>query len=283
MSNHPTLIPIFLGDIDSDTVQLVNARNLHQFIESSQDFSTWIKSRINDYSFIENVDYLLHKFMEQLPSGAKHKIDYHITIDMAKELAMVERNDKGKQARRYFIDCEKRLLESPKTAVADNPAAIHTAAPTRLALLKEITSNTTRFINSNSSLERETLAISLCEMNRMAGFADRLNGQIMAELSATPFSDQRTGDVLATFWQHYATLSAKEPINHSIHKDKIAINLRYFVLACEREGLALCNTSELRRALKLSKMPLFVDSNMHIWSGILNKTVPCIVFKGSVK
>ena len=88
---------------DGSTVQTVNARELHSFLESRQDFSTWIKARIEQYGFVENSDYLLHSFMEQLPSGAKQKIDYHITIDMAKELAMVERNDKGREARKYFI------------------------------------------------------------------------------------------------------------------------------------------------------------------------------------
>ena len=50
-------------------------------------------------------DYLLHKFVEQVPSGAKHKTDYYVSVGMAKELAMVENNDKGKQARKYFIEC----------------------------------------------------------------------------------------------------------------------------------------------------------------------------------
>ena len=58
---------------------------------------------------MENADYLLHKFMEQTPSGAKHKTDYYVSVGMAKELAMVENNDKGKQARKYFIECEKQL------------------------------------------------------------------------------------------------------------------------------------------------------------------------------
>jgi len=47
--------------------------------------------------------------MEQV-SGAKHAIEYHISYDMAKELSMIENNDKGKQARRYFIAMEKKAM-----------------------------------------------------------------------------------------------------------------------------------------------------------------------------
>lgn len=73
-------------------------------------FKDWIARRIEEYGFIENQDYLLAKIVEQLPSGAKHKTDYHLTIDMAKELSKVERNEKGKQARPYFIDMERILV-----------------------------------------------------------------------------------------------------------------------------------------------------------------------------
>ena len=51
---------------------------------------------------------MLHKFVEQLPSGAKHCIEYLISLDMAKELAMEENNERGRQARQYFIEMEKR-------------------------------------------------------------------------------------------------------------------------------------------------------------------------------
>ena len=83
------LIPLQPQTINGNAVETVNARELHAFLESKQDFSTWIKNRISEYEFAENADYLLHKFVEQTPSGAKHKIDYYITLDMAKELSMV--------------------------------------------------------------------------------------------------------------------------------------------------------------------------------------------------
>ena len=83
----------------------INARDLHVWLESKQDFSTWIKNRIGQYAFEENVDFVkLHKKMELSKTG-QTAIEYHITFDMAKELSMVERNDKGREARRYFIAC----------------------------------------------------------------------------------------------------------------------------------------------------------------------------------
>ena len=95
--------------LNGEKITAVNARDLWKFLESKQDFSTWIKRRIEKYEFIEGQDYLLHKFVEQLPSGAKHCIEYLISLDMAKELAMVENNERGRQARQYFIEVEKRF------------------------------------------------------------------------------------------------------------------------------------------------------------------------------
>ena len=59
------LIKLQPQTINGNAVETVNARELHTFLESKQDFSTWIKNRIEKYEFVENADYLLHKFMEQ--------------------------------------------------------------------------------------------------------------------------------------------------------------------------------------------------------------------------
>jgi anti-repressor protein len=93
--------------IKIDEKGLVNARELHEFLENKRQFADWIKQRISQYGFIENEDFTVHKFV----NGKATQIDYVITIDMAKELSMVENNEKGKAARKYFIQCEKKIKE----------------------------------------------------------------------------------------------------------------------------------------------------------------------------
>lgn len=124
-SAESTLIPVFTGEIAGQSAQLVDAKLLHQFLEVGRDFSTWIKSRIEEYGFSENIDFLVHQIRGTKNEGRggnrKAVIDYHLSLDMAKELSMVERNEKGKQARRYFIECERRLLQSHSSLSLDAP------------------------------------------------------------------------------------------------------------------------------------------------------------------
>ena len=95
--------------------QLVSARELHGFLEIGRDFTTWIKGRIDKYGFIENIDFtVIESFHQNGGKGGRPEHDYAITIDMAKELSMVENNEKGRQARQYFIKCEKKLKEEIK-------------------------------------------------------------------------------------------------------------------------------------------------------------------------
>ncbi len=86
---------------------------MHKALESKQDFSTWIKNRIEKLKLVQGRDFLLHKLMEQVnkgvSAGGHNKIDYIVTIDIAKHLAMIEMTDKGHQVREYFIECEKKL------------------------------------------------------------------------------------------------------------------------------------------------------------------------------
>ncbi|HHF3866719.1 antA/AntB antirepressor family protein [Haemophilus influenzae] len=109
---HLNLIPVFNGLIQNQPVQLCNARELHAFVESKQQYTDWIKNRINEYGFIQDEDYLV---ITERTNGRPRK-EYHITLDMGKELGMVERNERGRQIRQYFIRCERKLkaLQQPQ-------------------------------------------------------------------------------------------------------------------------------------------------------------------------
>ena len=109
MTNTP-LVPVFTGTIQNQSIQLCNARDLHQFLEVGKDFSNWIKNRIDQYGFIAGEDYSPILANRSDGKSGKRRTEYHLTLDMAKELAMVENNDKGRRIRRYFISLERKAL-----------------------------------------------------------------------------------------------------------------------------------------------------------------------------
>ncbi|HAD5968879.1 TPA_asm: phage antirepressor Ant [Salmonella enterica subsp. enterica serovar Typhimurium] len=104
------LIPVFDGTINNEPALLCNARDLHDFLGVGKVFAAWITSRIADYEFVENQDYTVTLSKTGKRQNVRCK-DYHLTLDTAKELAMVECNEKGRQIRRYFIECEKQLRQ----------------------------------------------------------------------------------------------------------------------------------------------------------------------------
>ena len=110
------LIKVNQEEINNQQVKTVNAKGLHLFLEVGKDFSDWIKGRIKKYRFSEGVDYVVVK---STPQNGGVAIDYHLTLDMAKEISMVERNKKGKEARQYFIECE-RIAQQPQFQIPQN-------------------------------------------------------------------------------------------------------------------------------------------------------------------
>ena len=95
------LISLTQSSINGELQQTVNARELHAFLQSKQDFSTWIKNRIDKYGFVENQDFVsLHKKME---ANNATMIEYYITLDMAKELSMVERKEQATNMTKNFV------------------------------------------------------------------------------------------------------------------------------------------------------------------------------------
>lgn len=95
--------------------QLVSARELYKFLEITERFQQWIDKKIEKYHFIENKDYIGCKFFNTLANQELQ--DYLLKIPMAKELAMLQNNAKGKEAREYFIKCED-AWNSPQMILA---------------------------------------------------------------------------------------------------------------------------------------------------------------------
>lgn len=147
------LIPVFQGELEGRAQQLCDARDLHQFMQVGRDFSNWIKGRIEQYGFIEGEDFysVLSPSSDEkngfcspdLASkserrGGHNRTDYHLTLDMAKELAMVENNDQGRQVRRYFIAMERQARESRGASYLsmNHQLAMHRQIPKLIAQLK---------------------------------------------------------------------------------------------------------------------------------------------------
>lgn len=102
------IIPIYEN---KSKERLINARELHKVLKNRRQFANWIKQRIEQYNFIENKEYIrFNNFVkgDEKGYGNKTQIDYYVTVDMAKELCMVENNEIGKKLRIYFIEIENR-------------------------------------------------------------------------------------------------------------------------------------------------------------------------------
>lgn len=102
------IIPIYENDTKE---KLINARELHKKLNNKRQFANWIKQRIDKYKFLENQDFVKLNNFVMVGNLKRPQIDYYLTIDMAKELCMVENNETGRKIRRYFIEVEKRYRE----------------------------------------------------------------------------------------------------------------------------------------------------------------------------
>lgn len=105
------LIPVNNEVIGQKQIQMINARELHEFLKVGKRFTTWIQDRIEHYEFIEDTDYVVFPETGRNLQGGRPAKEYHLSLSMAKELSMVERDEQGKKARQYFIKCEEKLIE----------------------------------------------------------------------------------------------------------------------------------------------------------------------------
>ena len=214
------LIPLHSQTIDGNAVETVNARELHAFLEVQTRFNDWIKNRIEQYDFVENQDFTT--VSKNLENGGR-SIEYHTTLDMAKELSMVERNEKGKQARKYFIECEKKLKEQTATQPAQPIGEIEDKLRAIVFALEHTTL---------SDVAKETAIITTAETLTGVSIGHR------PRIEQTTYSAKELGDVLGISANRVGRianahgLKTKEYglyyLNKSPHSDKQVEHFRYF-------------------------------------------------------
>ena len=90
-------------EVNENQEPIISGRMLYEFLEVGSNYTTWF-NRMIEYGFIETIDYVTcFPNLESENHGGQNKIDHALKLDMAKELSMIQRNEKGKQARQYFI------------------------------------------------------------------------------------------------------------------------------------------------------------------------------------
>ena len=103
--------------IGNEIINSVNARDIYLELGIKKDFSDWIKQQIKALFLDENIDYMVYHQKGGNLQGGRPTIEYIVTLDTAKHIAMSSRTKKGKEVRDYFIKCEKQLLKQSRKSI----------------------------------------------------------------------------------------------------------------------------------------------------------------------
>ena len=142
----------------------VLGRDLHEYLEVKDHYTDWFK-RMVEYGFAESVDFIGLSDKSEKPQGGRPSTDHQLTIDMAKEICMIQRNDKGKQARQYFIGLEK-AWNSPEMVMS---RALK-MAETQIKSLQVVNSKLT--VENTIMLPKAEYFDELVDRNLLSSFRD---------------------------------------------------------------------------------------------------------------
>lgn len=179
-----------------DGLYQCDARELHLRLQVGRDFSNWIKDRIDQYGFIDGEDYSPNLANRSDGKPGKQRTDYRLTLDMAKELAMIENNEIGRQVRRYFIRAERELRERERAELMDMARHVlpipgvkgklrDQLKPGMFIKLQQQSRDAARLLmQAGNELERHNLHCQLRQINEALGYRT----PSLAEIAAGGFS-----------------------------------------------------------------------------------------------
>lgn len=287
------LIPIRKGKIATETIQTVNARELHGFLEVQTAFKDWIVRRIEEYGFEDGKDFC--SILSKTPKGGRPAKDYHLSLDMAKELSMVERTDKGREARRYFIECERRALE--RDALPEEPVMMPgkaTLAGLRRVLavwalladlppqaLLDQTFAQFGLTEEDEDNPQDALDAALRHVLRQNNLL-LAQGRKISREALHRYEQAMLGaaepPVVKLFWRQFRKLNADGHLNHSRNPELIALRLGEVALAAQAQGLYPFSVTELRQQLPKGHTFRLMASTKTVNSVLLGKAMRCMVF-----
>jgi phage anti-repressor protein len=242
MTTTTDLIPVF-PLTEQDGTLLCNARDLHKALSVGRDFSNWIKDRIEKFGFELGPDYVTTRGLSSPDSGspkarAQELTEYHLTLDMAKELAMLENSDLGRQVRRYFIAREKQAVELLRQAVIDEREkpllGLRTAKmQIRASDLRQIGllagETAAKLARATTTGEHEQLFQTLKSYNTALGLPAPLAQHFPRPADAATVLRRE-------FWELVADLGVRA-LNHSGDARELAISLPHLHKVAQDEGL----------------------------------------------
>ena len=188
-----TLIPLAPMQVADQVTETVNSRHLYGFLGVRRDHATWIRKRIEQYGFTEETDFVCSPVPGSKGRGGHNRVEYFLSLSMAKELAMVERTSKGRDARQYFIECERRAKASAGAAPAPTDWAAALEDPRTLREL--LLSKTSRTIELEEAL--------ITQAPKVAGF-DRISSAdgAISITSAAKTLQVRPRELFSWMYQH---------------------------------------------------------------------------------
>lgn len=143
----------------------VDGRELHEFLEVGRDFPTWFKDKVEKYGFVQGEDF--SPISGKTPEGGRPRIEYELSLDMAKEICMVENNERGRQARKYFIECERRAKGLNVDALSP-----------QLKLLIQMEQRTLQLEERQQETEQAITTIKETFLQRDEDWRNKINGMI---------------------------------------------------------------------------------------------------------
>lgn len=186
------LIPV---NVSKNDEQYVNGRDLHMFLEINTSYSKWF-NRMCEYGFVENVDYFTVSKKVLREDGRvmpQTQFEHDLTIEMAKQLCMLARNDKGREAREYFIAVEREwnspekvmsralkiannVINEQKMVIAQQEQQIAEFQPVR-DYVDEILSSTSTLTTTQVAADYDLSARALNKILHEAKLQRNVNGQ----------------------------------------------------------------------------------------------------------